>query len=162
MFCGADGLWFNFRYTCSKVLLFNTQVSSKANGINQSLQFINFQRRAAEMKWGLGLLSERGVTERGIKGGSLTDSNTRTKGPCRDAPLCCWSTVRRWETIHSSLDEKLSLLMGLDQTRAHVQQSWLSTVFVPLSLLHFKAAPSLKGHAMLALHTPLEPSALIG
>lgn len=34
--------------------------------------------------------------------------------------------------------------MGPHQTRAHIQQFWLWTVFAALSLRHFKAAPSLR------------------
>ena len=82
----------------------------------------------------------------------------------RDAPLCCGSTVRRWGTIRSSLDEMQSLLMG--PNKGSIQQFSLCwALFAVLSLVHFKSCAIFKGTSYagcVGLHSPLEPSSLIG
>lgn len=147
LFCGGDGLGFNFRCIGSKVLPRNTEVPSRADGISQSLQFINFQRRAAALRWSeIWVLLVRERSERGMKGGSLIDSYTRTKGSgTKDAAEMHHSAADqpRWRYIPLWM-KKPGFLMGPHQTRAHIQQFWLWTVFAALSLRHFKAAASLR------------------
>lgn len=154
MFWSSTGRRFKFRYLCSywqNVPSLNTKVSTRANRISQSLQFINFQRTAAALRWTeiwLCLVWER--PEHRIKGGSYWQQHKNQRQwdqrHSRVAPVCCWSTALRSERIHGSLDEKSSLLMGpTTPNKGPNQQFRLWTMSAMLSSRRFKVAPSLRG-----------------
>lgn len=153
LFCGGSG--FNFRYIGSKVLPLNTEVSSRADGISQSLQFINFQRRAAARRWSeiwVCLAREEvGAWSKGrLPHWQLhKDQRQRDQRRCRYEPLRRWSTAPRM-TIHSSLDEKARPLNGSAPEQGPTSNSSDCVRSVIITALQ-SGTLSKEGHALLAL-----------
>lgn len=113
--------WFWFRcyfgYISAKVL--NTKVSSRANRISQSLQFINFQKRSSlhwdEVRsgsaWNKGRLFH--WPQQGPKAVGTKDTAEMHHSADHHQPYKMRNNL--------SLDKKPSLLMDPHQTRAHIQ-----------------------------------------
>lgn len=159
LFYGGGGLGFHFTYIGSKVLPLNTEVSSRAAGISQSLQFINFQRRAAALRWSkiwVCLVRQRegwGGVGAWNKGSPLTDSYTRTKGSgTKDAAEMLLPLINHpGVTIHSSMDDKTQLLNGSVRNKGPHPMVLTVNCVCSVIITALQSRTVSKGHALLAL-----------